>query len=382
MNGASNYFAFEKRSGDSHWLDLVRALAIAFVLARHGHRAIHGQSSTPPDILDALLLNGWIGVDLFFVLSGYLISSHLLRRGLGTGHFDIKRYLAMRALRIVPAYFAVIALILLGAFPAYSINPDHLWFRIIYHLLFLQDLLPSNINTVFWSLGVEEKFYLFAPVLVWFTVTRTSLARSCLVILAFFLLSPLLRAIAFASTPDSISYNAFFFEFRSPFYMTLEPLMAGVAIAVVRHARVLPDSSRLGAILMAAAFVALVAWLSSGEFMAQIDWFDATLQPVLIAIFCGALTLGAVMMGDAKVPFEPAVRVTARLSYSLYLVHYPLVPLALKVAETSGLSTAGYWIAYLATSLLFACLVHFSVEKPFLILKDRIAAGRRLASAD
>jgi peptidoglycan/LPS O-acetylase OafA/YrhL len=116
--------------------------------------------------------------------------------------------------------------------------------------------------------------------------------------------------------------------------------------------------------------------------MAKIDWFDATLQPVLIAALCGTLVLGAVMMGDAKVPFEPAIRVVARLSYSLYLVHFPLLPFTIVLARSSGVPAAGYWAIFLSLSLIFACLVHFSVEKPFLILKDRIAASRRLASAD
>jgi peptidoglycan/LPS O-acetylase OafA/YrhL len=134
-------------------------------------------------------------------------------------------------------------------------------------------------------------------------------------------------------------------------------------------------------LVIAAALAALVVWLASDEFMARIGWFDATLQPVLIAALCGALTLGAVMMGDAKVPFEPAIRVAARLSYALYLVHYPLLPLTIVLAKTSGVPTVGYWAIFLGLSLLFACLVHFSVEKPFLILKERIAANRRLASA-
>jgi peptidoglycan/LPS O-acetylase OafA/YrhL len=382
MKVASGYFAFDKRPGNSQWLDLMRALAIALVLARHGQRAIGAQTSAAADGLNAFLLNGWIGVDLFFVLSGYLISSHLLRRGLGTGHFEIKRYLAMRALRIVPAYFAVLALILIGAFPGYNVNPDHLWYRTVYHLLFLQDLLPSNINIVFWSLGVEEKFYLLAPVLVWFAVTRTSFVRSCLVVLAFLLLSPILRTIVFASAPDSIGYDAFFLGYRSPFYLTLEPLMAGVAIAVVAHAKLLPRSPQKGMLVIAGAFALLVAWLASHEFMAKISWFDATLQPVLIAALCGALTLGAVMMGDAKVPLEPAIRVAARLSSSLYLVHFPLLPLTIVLARTIEAPVAGYWSIYLALSLLFACLIHFSIEKPFLILKDRIAANRKLAPAE
>ena len=80
MSRPSGYFAFEKRPGDNAWLDLVRAIAIALVLLRHGSAAIAPPSAVPAFFKHSLL-NGWVGVDLFFVLSGYLISQHLLRDG-------------------------------------------------------------------------------------------------------------------------------------------------------------------------------------------------------------------------------------------------------------------------------------------------------------
>ena len=113
--------------------------------------------------------------------------------------------------------------------------------------------------------------------------------------------------------------------------------------------------------------------------MRSIDSFDVIAQPPIIAGLCGLLTLGAVMMGKTRLPFEPPVRVVARLSYSLYLVHYPLVPLALVIAQSGEYRSLLFWSAYLGLSATYACLLHFSVEKPFLLLKNKLASNGRLA---
>ena len=378
MQRPGDYFTFEKKAGDNAWLDLVRAIAIVLVLARHGYRAIAAPSD-PVAPWQAFLLNGWVGVDLFFVLSGYLISQHLLRHGIGTGRFEFGRYVAVRALRIVPAYLAVMGLIVASAFPFYVIDGNLLGIRIGYHFLFLQDYLPSNINVVFWSLGVEEKFYLIAPVLVWFALSRGSVAGSLAIIFCLFALSPVCRAVTYMVQPGALSYEMFFQLLRSPFHMTLEPLMIGVAIAIVRHAGAFAPSPQRGARLIVIAVIALTAFLASSDFMRSIDSFDVIAQPPIIAGLCGLLTLGAVMMGKTRLPFEPPVRVVARLSYSLYLVHYPLVPLALVIAQSGEYRSLLFWSAYLGLSATYACLLHFSVEKPFLLLKNKLASNGRLA---
>ena len=380
MQRPGDYFTFEKKAGDNAWLDLVRAIAIALVLARHGYRAIAAPSD-PVAPWQALLLNGWVGVDLFLVLSGYLISQHLLRHGIGTGRFELGRYLAVRALRIVPAYLAVMGLIVASAFPFFVINRDFLGIRVGYHLLFLQDYLPSNINVVFWSLGVEEKFYLIAPLLVWFALSRGSLARSLGVVFCLFALSPLCRTVTYMLQAGPLDYEVFFRLLRSPFHMTLEPLMIGVAIAIACHAGAFAPSPPRGARLMVIAALALTAFLASGDFMRSIDSFDVIAQPPIIACLCGLLTLGAVMMGKTHLPFEPPVRVVARLSYSLYLVHYPLVPFAIVIGKSSDYPSLLFWTAYLGLSTACACVLHFSVEKPFLMLKNRLASNGRLIEA-
>ncbi|HEY7385381.1 MAG TPA: acyltransferase [Beijerinckiaceae bacterium] len=386
---AGRFFAFAPRAGDNAWLDLVRTIAIALVLVRHGYQASAASQDAAPAFLHALAMNGWVGVDLFFVLSGYLISRHLLRAGFGTGRFVLWRYLAMRALRIVPAYLAVMALILVAAFPLYRVDPVHLDVRVAYHLLFLQDYLPSNINVVFWSLGVEEKFYLVAPLLVWLALVQKTLARKLLVLSLIAAVSPALRAWTYVQASPA-DYVHFFQILRSPFHACLEPLVAGVAIAVAQTAGVVRPSQAAGRRLFALALLVFTAWLVSHEFMRTIGAFDAVLQPAGIAGLCGLVTLAAIRLNGTPVPFEALSRVVARLSYALYLVHYPLVPLALAVSAAAASPAVAFWAVYLAIAFAAAALLHWVIEKPFLKVKDELSRGAaprdvpvgRLASYD
>jgi peptidoglycan/LPS O-acetylase OafA/YrhL len=357
------------------WLDLVRAAAIALVLLRHGERALSDAGRGSDSLWATFALNGWIGVDLFFVLSGYLIARHLVRAGLGAAGFSWSRYLTLRALRIVPAYYAVLLLTAAGAFPLFAVAPEGLGWRVAYHLAFLQDYLPSDINVVFWSLGVEEKFYLAAPFLILALLRCRSARTQALGLLTLFAAPGAIRLAMYAGLPGELDYAGFWSDFRSPFHMSLEGFVVGVGIALAQTRGVLRPSPRAGALTMGGAALVLAGWLASHVFMARIGLFDVALQPPLVALACGGLVLGAVLLGGAPMP-EPARRpasVAAQLSYSLYLVHFPLIPLALALGSAGGV----FWATYLAISLAGALVLHGAVEKPFLVLKDRIAARQR-----
>jgi peptidoglycan/LPS O-acetylase OafA/YrhL len=350
------------------WLNLVRGLAIIFVLLRHGEKSLSEAGLAAGGIFHTIMMNGWIGVDLFFVLSGYLITSHLLRERERETGIRMLRYLTQRALRILPAYFAVLALIVAGAFPYFAVDPAHLGVRIAYHLLLLQDYLPSNINVVFWSLGVEEKFYLLAPLAVaGFMALRTP-SRAGMVVLALLVIVSLLRLIQFESRP-LWDYVSFFQELRSPFHMSLEPLLAGLAIAYARHMKLLTGLPRSPVLLMA-VFAVLLGFMASHQFMAEITLADVVLQPALISLLCAGLVATAVGLAFTPLPGASLARVTARLSYCLYLVHFPLLPAAQAWAGGSALL---FWAIYLSLSIAVAWLVHRLVERPFLEIKDRLA---------
>ena len=134
-----------------------------------------------------------------------------------------------------------------------------------------------------------------------------------------------------------------------------------------------PSSAQLVFWLGALGFIGLVA---SDDMMGQISWWDMTLQPVAIAATFGAITFGLLFGGGPSRVFGSVFLLFfARISYCLYLVHLPLIPLAKVLTLQSEPATPNY-LLFFATftmlSILAALLLHYSVEKPFLRFKDRI----------
>ena len=354
------------------------------VLLRHAAHLGWDQSAPLAPILglDAgtFMLNGWIGVDLFFVLSGFLISHHIIKLNeRHEGHWPWRLYLAKRGLRIVPAYYAVLFLAALGSFPYYAVSDQLVGFRIGYHMLFLQDYLPANIVVAFWSMGVEEKFYLVAPFLVLACARQDSQARRIALPLAILAGVVVLRVITMYLHLEVTTYEAFFPVFRSPFHMTLDPILLGVTLAFLYRGRAewprltAPHSARLVFWAGVACFIALT---TSGDLMGQISWWDKTLQPLAIAVIFAAITFGLLFDGGPSRLFGSTVLLFfARISFSLDLVHLPLVPFAKELAVRQGGAEAGFsvfFVIFISISVVAALLLHYAVEKPFLNMKDRI----------
>jgi peptidoglycan/LPS O-acetylase OafA/YrhL len=251
------YLSFPEIAGQNAWLDLLRSAAVLLVLFRHGERAVSAAggppASAPGDPLQTLFLNGWVGVDLFLVLSGYLIGKGLIRAFDATSAINVKTYFRARALRIVPAYVFVLLVTAAGLFPFYAVGGDEIARRVLYHLLFLQDYLPADINVVFWSLGVEEKFYLLAPILLYCLLKARKQGLALGLLLALLLLSPCIKLAQFLSAASAPDYDMFFASFRSPFHLSLEPLVVGVAISYVREKKLISLSPLAGGWLFAAS---------------------------------------------------------------------------------------------------------------------------------
>jgi peptidoglycan/LPS O-acetylase OafA/YrhL len=377
------YFSFPEIAGQNAWLDVLRSVAILLVLFRHGERAITieaGSSAPASGPLHSLFMNGWVGVDLFLVLSGYLIGKSLIRTFDADRTIGVRTYFRARVLRIVPAYLFVLLVVAAGAFPFYVFPQDDLGRRLLYHVLFLQDYLPADINVVFWSLGVEEKFYLLAPVLLFCLLKAKNQVHALCLLLALFLLSPAIKFFQFLSAAET-SYETFFAVFRSPFHLSLEPLVAGVAISYIREKKLVRLSTGAAWLLFAFAGIAMSAWLMSHEFLKSITLFDATVQPVLIALLFGSMALSATCLNSSPAPGMAFWRPVSRLSYSLYLVHFPLIPLCAAVSPTTQLAGASFWVVYVAVSFAAAAWLHFAVEKPFLLLKDRRPGATHAAVA-
>lgn len=375
QNSGTKLFSFAKLAHHNPWLDLLRTVAILLVLLRHGSR-IENNGLTD-GFLANLFKNGWIGVDLFFVLSGYLIACGLIRRSNPQSGFFPKGYFKDRILRIVPAYYVVLLLCAAGFFPGFGQASAQ---SIFAHLIFLQDYTGSDINVVFWSLGVEEKFYIIAPVIVLLLARQSSMKACAALCVALLLISPLCRGLTFEAIAGRVGYDQYFAMMRSPFHMSLEGFVVGIMVAILRTRGFSVSPSAALAALCAGAGV-LVMWLGSNEFLGEITGIDVWLAPSLLALLFGVMVFCAACLSDRKMRFEPFFRVNARLSYTLYLVHFPLLPLVLALSEQQHHWV--FWAAYLGLSYALAIIVHFGVEKPFLLLKQMLnRADRPIATTE
>lgn len=364
-----SYLSFAKRPGENPWLDLLRCVAIGLVLARHGHRAWLGATGAEPERFDFLLLNGWIGVDLFLVLSGYLVGGILLRDGAAGIRNRLPVYFWRRALRILPAYYAVLLATVLGAFPLYEFSRDNLGLRLLYHLAMLQDYFTSDINVVFWSIGTEIKFYLLAPLVVLLALRARSPAVLLCLLGAFVLTS---TAVRWGMTFDGgvpADYEDFVWAFRHPLHVVGEPLMLGVSVALLERRGLIRLGPRAAGWLLAGVAATVVALAASHDFMARITIYDVVAQPLLIALLFSAAVAAGAALSAVRIPFESVARVVARLAYTLYLVHFPLLPLARALAFALGGTAALYWTILLFLSMASALVVHYLFEKPFLTLR-------------
>lgn len=378
-------------------LDGVRAVAILLVLGRHAVRPFLDPQGELFEVLGwdvaTPFLNGWLGVDLFFVLSGFLIAGSLMRLQNRGGFPRLNVYVLKRVLRIVPTYYFVLLITAAGFIPFYEVPSERLADRVAYHLLFLQDYLFSDIVVAFWSLGVEEKFYLIAPIM-WLVLSALRRPRRQYVALAgLILLGPLFRFIAYLGGTPADTYDVFFFTFRSPFHMSLDPLFVGVLAALIYQNREriawTRDKRLLGRLFWLGGLIVGVLFISHEMLGGQISLFDKTLQPLILSFGMGAAVLALALGGGPTRWFQgQGLFIVSKLAFTLYLVHLLVIPGVIHMLNTTiglaGLSPSAQFALflgpYLAVAGLAALLVFYIVEKPFLRLKDRVGKGTRRAS--
>ena len=177
--------------------------------------------------------NGWVGVQVFFVLSGFLITTLLLRERDRFGRVDLRAFWVRRALRIWPLYYLVVVIVLrarprlgagtLGAACASSTCPAFLGFLGNWSMVF-RGPPPSDAISVLWSVCVEEQFYLFVPLLIAFVGPRWRVP----VVTALIVLAVAHRyGMAASGVVDvAMRYNSL---------ANLDTLLSGVLLALVAH---------------------------------------------------------------------------------------------------------------------------------------------------
>jgi peptidoglycan/LPS O-acetylase OafA/YrhL len=346
-------------------LDLLRAIAIVLVVLYHAGLfgfVLHYD----------LQRFGWVGVDLFFVLSGYLIARQLLASLARGKSPNVPRFYWRRALRILPAFLVIVAIcVFLPSLREYP-NMPPVW----KFLTFTQNLGLRG-GTTFshaWSLCIESQFYLVLPLLL---IALGRLRRGhwvvpCAVLLCGMVIRGLIAQVNINSPEPSFAVWQKFIYY--PTYARLDPLMMGVCLAAIEHFRpkwwtALIKTARW---IWIPGFAAIVLALVLAEDTLSIT--SCALGFPLIAVGFSALLLCAV---SPELPLSrvtiPGAAFLATVAYSVYLSHKLMIHWTLtfgaahSIAETS---VTGY-LLMLSSILIAGSALFFAVERPFLQMRQR-----------
>ena len=322
------------------WLDGVRGIAIALVMVFHFELLARRDGAIAWDAVGRRFTNfGWAGVDLFFILSGFLITGILADARNSSNRF--RNFYARRALRIAPLYVAFLAglFIVLPALHAPSndqyqqLRHGQAWFWL--YLTNVWILLRNGVDASLfgtghlWSLSVEEQFYLVWPAVVFFCTRRTALAVCGIAMID----APILRLAMHATDVGNYAIYTF-----TPARM--DALAAGAAIALLlrteRGPRLLAAAARPVALLSAVYLVALIGWLGTADNLTS-GMELAGLTPVLL-LWAGVLVDGLTRERSPvrRACNAPALRWLGRRSYAMYIFHWPI---AVLIATHFGVRT-------------------------------------------
>ncbi|MGK5024377.1 acyltransferase family protein [Janthinobacterium sp. RB2R34] len=370
-------------SGRLPGLDLLRALAIAWIMLYH----LESYGVHFPGVLVGY---GWMGVDLFFVLSGYLIGWQVLRP-FATGTRPAwwswwRDFMLRRALRILPPYLFVLALYML--MPAWgeadSMRPA--W----QFLSFTVNLLPADMDlrafSHAWSLCVEEHYYLLFPPLAWLLVhcgPGTSSRLTWLLALGVLAGGMLLRAALWQhylapvqGTADYVERFVGLIYFPTP--TRLDGLLAGTMLAVLRSFRpaTWEQLMRHAACLLwlGAAGVAGTMWLMQGVpgFVGIV--FGYPLLALSFACLLAGCTSSRTWPGRWRVPGAHRL---ATLAFCLYLTHKQVFhAVDSMLSDSLAAMPLPAFCVYIVAALLLAAALHMLVERPGLRWRERLSASR------
>jgi peptidoglycan/LPS O-acetylase OafA/YrhL len=362
-------------------LDTLRAGAIALVFMYHYMAFVSGRRT-----FGWLSEVGWVGVDLFFVLSGYLIANQLFA-GLARGQaLSLPRFYARRAFRTLPVFWLVLAAFAL--FPAaMGGRPPPPWWRF---LTFTQNigLQPGTAFSHAWSLCVEEQFYLVLPAILalgaWLARGRVVLTRA-----HGWALMGTLVAVGVAARCILWQKYGRVADGRGDGYMSwiyyatlcrFDEFIPGVAVAMLKNFH-RPSWERVmarGRLLGAVGALAVLAMLTLAYRYYQIDgygwgFFMTAFGYSLVAASFALLVAAALSPAPGPLRWHlPGADKLALWSYSTYLSHKPLAYFLAQQLKRLGVSDGTRLAVITLACVAAGGLLYTLVEAPFMALRDRL----------
>jgi len=355
-------------------LDGFRGIAVLMVMVEHVYE-IAATRLTPPGPVDFLLTHGWLGVDLFFILSGFLITGILLDERNREDYF--RSFYRRRACRILP-----LAIACLIVYSLVSVSTDDHGYLVdfVLTLLFCANLnvffgvLPIPGTGVMWSLAVEEHFYLLWPLIIRRSSKRTVACLAASVIL----LSPIARGLAmhFGTHPQSV-YQLSWFRF--------DGLAMGALLAIfVRSGYFTVRNTWLAALAWLAVILIATALLTPYGVLEAKSILGETLRYTQAqALFAAAMAVALVHQGSAATAFLRSrfLGWAAALSYCLYLIHMAVGSLYVWTLHRAGVIISSplgalllRYVAVFALCFALATLSGKYLEGPFLRMRAKTRA--------
>ena len=335
------------------------------------HLTIFGEL---PERILPITYHGWMGVDLFFVLSGFLIGQQLLKPYAQGQVPSIGAFYLRRAYRILPVYLFVVALYFLV--PAWREAPTigPLWKFLTFTMNFGFSFRRRAFSHA-WSLCVEEHFYLVLPILVALLMRRPS-ARKTTLAIAFVVAGGLaLRYWLIARYPEEIYTKVYYTS-----YSRLDGLTAGVTLALLKTFRpafwdrLMQRGHTL--LLLGIACVAPLIWmlrdLDLGSDEGSAKWAMIVGLP-LLSLGLGLITASAMSHNGLIARYRiPGAQTIAALAFALYLTHKEVGHFLMErfptITKPQGPAS---WLLYASAIPATAWLLHITIERPMLRLRDR-----------
>lgn len=357
-------------------LDGVRGIAILAVFVFH-----YGITSRPNSLVRLVRVIehfGWTGVDLFFVLSGFLITGILYDTRNDKGYFA--NFYARRALRLFPLIYGL-AIVLLLLTPVLHLRWKIAQLGFLFYGANIIAYVDPSLNGIppyfvlshLWSLAVEEQFYLVWPLLVYFIPNRVRLIKACSILIGTALLLRIVLHLSAIVKPP-------FLYLEMPCRM--DSLAIGSLIALLLRGGSNEKLRRLGPLLFGGGFVAVAITISIAHSM---DWTSPPMLTVgftLVALMYAGLILVALRDGSYlnRLCSNRFLRRCGEYSYGIYVYHLLINPLLRRqlgaYVSLCHSTVAGEVLWMIGSFLIIFCISAASFhlyEKPWMSLKSKFS---------
>ncbi len=358
-------------------LDTLRAAAIVLVMAYHYMVVVSGRNT-----FGFMTEIGWAGVDLFFVLSGYLIGNQILSPLAQCRDFSLKTFYIKRLLRTLPNYYFILAMYYIFplALGEKGVAPTWQFFTFTQNF----GLRPGQTFTHSWSLCIEEQFYLILPAIaLLFARFKGSSQLGWIAIGVAIVAGMVARGTAwFEHGRNAINAYDYYEHIYYSSFTRFDELLPGVAIAMLKnfHVSIYAKILKKGNLLFAAGLAAVgtMFYLFSHFLVIPgygFGFFMTTFGYPLLATSFAILTLSALstnsLLHRIRVPGATSI---ALWSYAIYLAHKPIFKLAISPLAKMGIDTNSFLgIGIIMTVSVFGGWLLFRlVETPFMELRARM----------